>query len=79
MKFKISRSMNKCIEEMKSRAIVLVQDIPRSQCLKISQNVTKHKNFEFHIINLNKLIMKLYINGKFYKSYIYSGTWSESS
>jgi hypothetical protein len=75
---KLSKSMIKCINEMKETAIELFKDIPIMQFLKITHNVTKHKEFEFHILNLGKPAIKLFINGKFYKSYLYSkGVWTE--
>lgn len=77
---KLSNAMNKCLLEMKERAIVLTKEIPPMGKLRIKQNVTKHKEFEFHIMNLGKPAIKLYINGKFYKDYLYSkGVWSEDS
>jgi len=77
-KIKISREMNRCIEEMKKEALTLVLDIPLMQSLKIQRKATKKKTFDFHIINLGKPAMRVFVNERFYKSYIYSNEiWSE--
>ncbi len=75
---KLSNAMKKAIEEMKSRSIVIAQDLRNLNCLRIEQKVTKNKTFEYHIFNFGKPMFKLFINRKFYKSYLYSkGVWSE--
>lgn len=80
MRLKLTNSMNKCIGEMKERALYLINDIPLYNNLKIEQKVTKNKTFEFHIINLRKPIIKLFVNGRLFRTYIYSNSnWSEST
>ena len=78
MKLKLSKSMIKCIDEVKEESLELVKYIPIMECLKIQRKATKKKIFDFHIMNLGRPGIKVYINDRFFKSYLFSkGKWTE--
>lgn len=77
MKFKISKEMSRCIEDMKGEAIEIFKDIPTGKVLEIKKKPTKNKVFDFQIMNFGKLGIRIYINQRFYKMiYFSNGKWS---
>lgn len=78
MKINLSKSMIKCIEEMKEEATNIYKDIPNSQFMKLIRNPTKHKTFEFQVANIGTPMIKILINGRLYKNLLKEGNnWKE--
>ena len=78
MKIKLSPSMKKCIKEIQEEALKMIPLIAFADSRKIVKKPTKKKVFLFEIINFGLPKIKLYINKRFYKIYVYKDKiWQE--
>ncbi len=78
MKVNLSKGMKKCIQEMQEEAEKVSGRMLNSQILVIKKRLSKKKIFEFQIINQGLPILKIFINGRFYKQFMKFGKdWKE--
>jgi len=78
MAMKLSNGMERLISDVKKESIGLLSNSKDTGIIKIKKKPTKNKIFEFHLINLGKPVIKLFINNKFYATYFYNrGKWTE--
>ena len=77
---KLSPGMEKLIIDVKKEAVELLLNSKDIGLIKIKKKPTKNKIFEFHLINIGKPIIRLFINGRFYATYFYNnGKWKEEN
>jgi hypothetical protein len=78
MKIRLSKGMNKCIEEAKKYAEENYKLVSTTHILHWKTKPTKKKTFDFQVLNFGKPALKIFINGKLYKSLIKFGNeWEE--
>ena len=78
MKVNISKGMQKSIREMQDEAEKKFGKLRSSEILIIKKRLTKKKIFEFQIMNMGLPILKVLVNGRFYKQFMKFGKeWKE--
>ncbi len=78
MKIRFSKGMSKCLKDVQIEALSLLQHHPDPDIIKIKKKPTKKKELEFHILQIGKPIIRLFVNGRFYATYLYNGKkWNE--
>jgi hypothetical protein len=70
--------MQKSIQEMQDEAEKTFEKLKNSQMSVIKKRLTKKKIFEFQIMNMGIPILRILVNGRFYKQFMKFGkNWEE--
>jgi len=75
----LSKNMVRCIEEVQKQSLKISEPLYNFEAVEIRKKITKKKVFLFRIIKMmDKPFIQLYINERFYTSYLLNkGKWVE--